>query len=63
MSSQHPRVQYKSWKQHTHRDPDINRATPTPLHPITHKHENLLAQESTTNQVAVKSIKMGGDVL
>ena len=63
MSSNHPRVQYMSWHQHTHKDPNPNRAKPTPLHPPTHKYENLLAQESTTKQVAVKPIRMGGDVL
>ena len=63
MSSNHPRVQYMSWHQHTHKDPNPNRAKPTPLHPPTHKYENLLAQESTSNKVAVKGIKMGGDAL
>ena len=63
MSSHQPRVQYMSWHQHHHRDPDINKAKPTPLHPITHKQENLLAQESTSNKVAVKGIKMKDDVL
>lgn len=61
--SNKPRVQYMSWHQHSHRDPDINKAKPTPLHPPTHSKENLLAQESTTKQVAVKPIIMGGDVL
>ena len=63
MSSNRPRVQYMSWHQHHHRDPDINKATPTPLHPPTHKHENLLAQESTSNKVAVKDIRMKDDIM
>ena len=63
MSSNQPRVQYMSWHQHHHREPDINKAKPTPLYPPTHKQENLLAQESTSNKVAVKGIKMGGDAL
>ena len=61
--SDKPRVQYMSWHQHHHREPDINKAKPTPLSPPTHKQENLLAQESTSNKVAVKGIKMGGDVM
>ena len=63
MSSKRLRVQHLSWKQRKRKDPDINRATPTPFHPITHKHENLIAQPSSSNQVEVKSIKMGGDIM
>lgn len=61
--SDKPRVQHMSWIQHQHRDPDINKAKPTPLHPPTHKHENLNAELSTSNKVAVKGIKMKDDIL
>ena len=63
MSSHHPRVQHMSWKQKIHHDDDINRPKPKVLHPPTHKEENLLAQPSTSNEVAVKDIVMGGDVM
>ena len=52
-----------SWKQKIHHDDDINRPKPKVLHPPTHKEENLLAQPSTSNEVAVKDIVMGGDVM
>ena len=58
-----PRVQHMSWKQKIHHDDDINRPKPKVLHPPSHKKENLLAQPSTSNEVAVKDIAMGGDVM
>ncbi len=62
MSSK-PKVQHMSWKQHVYRDPNPNKAKPTPLHPPSHKKENLSADKSTSKQVDVKTIRMGGDVL
>ena len=58
-----PRVQHMSWKQKMHHDDDINRPKPKVLHPPSHKEENILAQPSTSNEVAVKDIVMGGDVM
>ena len=61
--SSRQRVQVMSWKQCKHKDPNINRATPKVLHPPSHRNENTLAQPSSSNQVSVKSIVMGGDLV
>ena len=57
-----PCVQVMSWKQYKHKDPNPNNPKPKVFHPPTHKKENTIAQQSSTNQVGVKSIVMGGDV-
>ena len=62
MSSK-PRVQHMSWVQRNHKDPDPNKAKPTPIHPPSHRKENLSSNQSSTYQVGVKEIKMGGDIL
>lgn len=52
-----------SWIQRNHKDPDPNKAKPTPIHPPSYRKENLSANQSSTYQVGVKEIKMGGDLV
>ena len=50
-----------AWKQYKHKDPNPNKAQPTPIHPPTHKKENIV-MDGSANIPKSKPIIMDGDV-
>ena len=49
-----------AWKQYKHKDPNPNNAKPTPIHPPTHKKENIV-MDGSAKIPHIKPIIMGGD--
>lgn len=54
-------VMNMAWKQYKYKDPDPNKAQSTPIHPPTHKKENIV-MDGSANVPKSKPIIMGGDV-
>ena len=50
-----------AWKQYKHKDPNPNKAQPTPIHPPTHKKE-VIVMDGTADIPRTKPIIMGGDI-